>query len=121
MQTEKNIAKNNPFKVPDGYFEKLTNNIQSECYQDTPSFWQAFQLQKWATALAIIAVFYFGIQNFSTKALEAEDVYVLVENEIMNWDEYLLCEYVDYTEEQNDYIDYLLEEDIELISILNEL
>lgn len=121
MQNKFNTPKNNPFKVPDGYFEELTNNIQTECYQEAPSFWQAFQLQKWATALAIIAIFYLGIQNFNTKTLEAEDVYVLVENEIMNWDEDLLYEYVDYTEEQNDYIDYLLEENIELISILNEL
>lgn len=121
MQEKHNIPKNNPFKVPDGYFEELTHNIQAECYQEEQNFWQAFQLQRWATALAIIAVFYLGTQNFDTETLEPEDIYAFVEKELMNWEEHLLYEYVDYTEEQNDYIDYLLEEDIELTSILNEL
>ena len=122
MQNKFNIPKNNPFKVPSGYFDELTDNIQTACYQDEQSIWQVFQAQKWATTLAIVAVFYLGTQNFNSQTLASEDVFALVENEIMQWDEVLLYEYAEnVTAEQSDYIDYLIEEDIDLRTILNEL
>ena len=72
--------------------------------------------------MAIVAVFYLGTQNFNSQTLASEDVFALVENEIMQWDEVLLYEYAEnVTAEQSDYIDYLIEEDIDLRTILNEL
>lgn len=90
MPTEKNISHNNPFKVPNGYFDTLSNNIQDECYREEQGFFAMFQLQKWATALAIIAVFYVGFKNANTTPLQSADVYTLVADEVMHWDEYLL-------------------------------
>tara|TARA_B110000467_G_C18282579_1_gene459520 strand:+ start:578 stop:952 length:375 start_codon:yes stop_codon:yes gene_type:complete len=124
MKENFNMPKNNPFKVPNGYFEELTNNIQAECYQEKVSIWSFFKLQTLAPTLAILVLVFMGVKSFTpinNTSISADELYALVGEEVMNWDENLLYEYIDYSEEENEYIQYLLDEEIELTTILNEL
>ena len=124
MKENFNMPKNNPFKVPNGYFEELTNNIQAECYQEKASVWSFLKLQALAPTLALLALVFMGVKSFTpinSTSISANELYALVREEVMNWDENLLYEYIDYAEEENEYVQYLLDEEIELTTILNEL
>lgn len=124
MKENFNIQKNNPFKVPDGYFEELTNNIQAECYQEKESIWSFFKLQTLAPTLALASLIFLGVKFFTpinNTSISADELYALVGEDVLNWDENILYEYIDYIEEEHEYIQYLLDEEIELSTILNEI
>ena len=122
MQTEKHIPQSNPFKVPDGYFEELKNNIQNECYQEKTSLFDLFQWQTIVPTTAIISFLFIGIPSFtsSSQALSDTELYAAVEAEIIDWDESLIYDFA-YMEETNEAIEYLLEEEIDLSILINEL
>lgn len=133
------IKKELPFRVPDNYFEKLNDSVmdrirESERTTERPMIRRLIPLVSLAGAAAIIAgllLFIPGIfEQQKVSALSAEEIAWILEEEIYDLDGYAIENSLSSTEQemnrdpgnyQDEIIQYLLDENIELESIVNEL
>ncbi len=140
------IEKQNSFQVPERYFDTLPAIVQERCIKDKgASLSEWLQLILNPKVLAPVSVFivliaiginYFispppqineGDTLFSLEQLSAEDIYLTMEaGDLYDIDEYLIVEALIEIESEDDesndeIIDYLIENGIELSTIINEL
>ena len=113
------LSKNNPFTIPEDYFTSLTHNIMDRI--ETPkqtSTLSFFQLKTLAPVLAIFAVIFSGVW-YNNQLLEITDEELIEVLAYYEFDNDLLCEYIQLEEEiqVDDYlIDYFNYNDL-----INEL
>jgi len=139
------IEKQNPFQVPERYFDTLPTIIQERCIKDKRA-----SLSEWlqhilsprilAPISAAIVLIIIGINFFissptplekdallSLEQLSAEDIYSAIEaGDLYEIDEYLIVEALIEVEDEGEesdeeIIDYLMENGIELSTIINAL
>ncbi len=113
--------KNNTFKVPDGYFEKLNNGITSQLYSSKSklTFWK--KNSKWLVAASILLVVSVGIFINSNKteipisyaSITADEYTAFEENNELTDDE--LIDIV-----STEAIDSLYQNEIKTISYFEE-
>ena len=145
-RTLSKIEKQNPFQVPERYFDTLPAIVQEHCIKDkgaSLSQWlqQILNHRILAPISVLIVLIAIGINFFilppsqineddtflSLEQLNAEDIYTtMVAGDLYDIDEYLIVEAligVENEEKGSDdaIIDYLIENGIELSTIINEL
>ncbi len=141
--TLSNIKRRNIFSVPNGYFEELPAKIKEQCkkgdhykgkriyrYINTKSIAVAASV----TLVAISLLFYnieaneklVAIQNFTTDEIEdylaTGTIYEISEDDLIN--EVLNTNndgQIDNTIEPDEIIEYLLDTDLDLTTIINEI
>ena len=133
------IKKDLPFEVPENYFEKLNDSVidhiresESEVRSSGPR--RVIPLVMLAGAAAIIAGLLLVLPGLfeqrEAAALSAEEIASVLEDEIYDLDGYMIestltdaeqDENLDQEEYRDEIVQYLLDENIELESIVNEL
>ena len=133
------IKKENSFKVPANYFDELPTLVQEKCTEKEelrlPDFIKRIMLvlnHKYAIPVAMLVILvYFGIKNTSIDStiLTANDIseYIASEN-IYEMDETLLIEILleeeqslSMNEQDEEMVDYLMDSDIDMSTIIKEL
>ncbi len=133
------ITKQNNFKVPDGYFDALPEMLVEKRSASTPGVLErllhAFHWKVAVPTFAAVAVILFVIFNTSPMvedtaiaSISVEEVEAYLDNEgLYTIDEDMLLEAledevaVNYEEDNDEIVEYLLENNIELETILEEL
>jgi hypothetical protein len=137
-----NIPGENPFSVPEGYFENFTDRLErriEKLPKPEPrkiSFWKSSknQLALVAGFLVFVAISYsvmhFVIDGSSTDQLSTTLYAEIIESEIENYDTYMLMEAIENIDEykesgeedsyKDEMIEYLVNEDIDMEMIINE-
>jgi hypothetical protein len=124
------IKKENHFSTPKNYFENLPNTISNRITNDSPLF--TFKKLSYRIALPILAIFVivFLVTNFNTEQpqlnLNNEQISNLVIDEnYIEIDDYIIyetySEIIEPEKESEEYIDYLVENDIHINTIVDEL
>ena len=142
MEKESKIKNRNPYKVPDGYFDQLTENILEKAgsgSETKESRGKIVRLVRPALMLAaamtgLVIITWVGLKlilpdntlNINTEYAEISD-YHLNEIDEMSIIELLLEEestddetYTDAEEEDSDIIEYLLDNNIDYSTILEQ-
>lgn len=122
-----NMRKENPFRVPDGYFEGLTARMMEQIPDDEPQF-EDNKVTMWdrvrpifylAAMFAGLGLFFKAIVFFDNSdklSNQADSLLVSTQNSTYMADE---SEY-DFENEENEYLQYLEDQYTEAL-ILNEL
>lgn len=149
MKTEDNFEpdlkgfnKENPFRVPDGYFDRFPMKMSERINQEKSRFTFPFPsllkpIPMFATAAVVITVGVFGLKTLtkSDETLSEEEIsnYVYQEGIIDELTEEELIEYSDLAFTEEDTItqtintddqtiqEYLLDQDLDEADIINEL
>ncbi len=141
-----NIKKENPFKIPEGYFDNFSSRLSEKIHgRETPGFYEkhVLTLKPYLVAAALIVaviitgkilynMFYHESNIGDLKSSEiadliSEDAYYISEESIMD-----IIYANDIAEEDNktdddnnkmtnEVIDYLIDEDIDLIDIIDAI
>lgn len=130
MKKLEDIPKNNPFKVPDGYFDRLPGIIQArvaekaEVKEAKPYFRYAFQYALPVMALVIIAVIYLVPSTPQTvdtmlATVSTEEILAYLEESEITTDE--LLENMDLNAENVEAIESELYLNFDELENLNEL
>lgn len=135
------VGKEVPFKVPDGYFDELPTRIMDRCLDANATIetkhipiWQVLRSQLALAAgfigLALLAfVSYYYLQPSKNDIVLSNDDYIeIVRKNIYDYDEELLVKesngYLNYDsinkEWQDDMIQYLLDRNIDYVTLLEE-
>lgn len=136
------IPDQNPFSVPDGYFENFTAKMEKKITSlpaEEPkkiSFWRSARNQLALAAGFLIfvaisyAVMHFVMDGDSANQPSATLYADILESEIENYDSYMLMDAIENSDgtiesgEKDSYkdemIEYLVNEDIDLEMIINE-
>jgi hypothetical protein len=121
------IPKYNPFETPKAYFDELPTSIQEQVIKVkntvTIKEWliQIFQPRFWAPVLTVLIVAFTGINYLNTTTTIINDEYSIYE-ELEHIDESTLIEEVvalkttETTDENEQVVDYLLENELEEIN-----
>ena len=122
-----NMRKENPFRVPDGYFESFTARMMEQIPDDEPQF-EDNKVTMWdrvrpifylAAMFAGLGLFFKAIVFFDNSdklSNQADSLLVSTQNSTFMADE---SEY-DFENEENEYLQYLEDQYTEAL-ILNEL
>lgn len=121
-----NMRKENPFRVPDGYFEGFTARMMEQIPDDEPQF-EDNKVTMWDRVRPIfyLAAMFAGLGLFSKQSFfdnsdklsnQADSLLVSTQNSTYMADE---SEY-DFENEENEYLQYLEDQYTEAL-ILNEL
>lgn len=124
------VKKGNHFSVPKDYFENLPNTINNRITNDSSLF--TFKKLSYRIVLPVLAIFViaFLVVNFNAEQpqlnLNNEQISNLVIDEnYIDIDDYIIYEtYSEIKEpekESEEYIDYLVENDININTIVEEL
>jgi len=136
------VNRENPFRVPDGYFDRFPNKIAERIAEENQSKVIRFAvLLKPAPLLAIaatlitIAVVSYKIFNKPTDAFDQDEIstYVyqegiideLSDEEILGYSDYAAADATSYSSKSdsvtNTIQNYLLDEDVDINDIINEM
>lgn len=128
-----------PFKVPDGYFDELTPRVMSRIHESespaekTPTGFPIGRLVGFGLAAVLLGVFFFnpfGNQKLDMNTEFAEvanssTLEFLMDEEDISIDDLLAADLIDLEEEselgEDAYLDYLIENEVELTTIVEEL
>ncbi len=136
MQNKNNIEqlkKENQFSVPANYFEELPQHIHARKNQTKPSTIFSNQLfyKMLAPTMVLVTLFtsYYIYQNNTTTELTAQEISeVIIDQELIQMDEEMIYEVYaetatsNQTESENEeIIDYLINDNISINLILEEL
>ncbi|OFX29131.1 MAG: hypothetical protein A2X08_01485 [Bacteroidetes bacterium GWA2_32_17] len=120
--------KNNPFKIPEGYFEDFNSNlfhkIENESEIVKVTFWHSWKYKvAVAASIAVLAVFSFSVYQFNYKQnLINKNIAVVIDNntetELSFFDENHIIDEIATSDieqkiEGNDIIDFLVNENID--------
>ena len=130
MKKLDDISKNHPFKVPEGYFDRLPGIIQARVAENVkakeakPYFRYAFQYALPIIALAIVAVIYLTPSTPQTidtmlASVSTEELIAYLEESEMTTDEIL--ERMDLSDENVEAIESELYLNFDELDNLNEL
>jgi len=128
------LSKQDPFKVPDNYFEAFPTKVQSRYTLEAapplhaqlrPSLLQVVA-GAWVMTIIIVVAFVFSDQPATQSSLTAEEIITVIESDYLaSVDEALLVEMLaedlELVTEDEPLIDYLIESDIDMSSIVEEL
>lgn len=138
------LPSENPFKVPDGYFDRFSSRMADRIVEENqtsrfpfPALLRPIPILGFASMMVIVSVLAIKHFSASTAPLTDEEIstYVYQEGIIEEMDldeliEYSSVSFADTTkkgskhkseEEQNEIEKYLIDEDIDLNDIINEL
>ena len=136
------IEKRNEFQAPDGYFDSLPSIIQERCLESSRSAISEklerfrFYFYRLVIPVSFAAIIIFFGLNYLNPAdvdndLTAEEISIILEEDVsISIEETLLIEILmenesaqsaEFADEDEDIIDYLIDNDIDLSSIINEL
>ncbi len=128
-----------PFKVPTNYFEELTPKVMSRVHESETSATEEKaglpigRLVGLGLATVILAVFFFNpfgngdldLNTEFSQIAESSTLEFLVSAEDISIDELLAADLIDLEEEsdigEDAYLDYLIENEVELTTIVEEL
>jgi len=141
-----NIKKENPFKTPDGYFDNFSSRVSEKIHgEETPGFYKKYvlTLKPYLAAAAIfVGVIITGkilynmfYHETGTRDLESSEIAELINENAYYLSEESIIDIIytnDIIEEDkkpdndndkltNEVIDYLIDEDIDIIDIIDAL
>jgi len=140
----KNMPKENPFKVPEGYFDTLTERIEEKIYtqpetekKNVVRFLSSVKNQiALAAGFALFVIISYAIMHYVMKGNTGEQVLNqqfadIIESEIGDYETSILIDaYIETQKEaipndielpDEEMIEYLITEDIDIELIINEL
>lgn len=118
---EKYDKNNNPFKVPENYFEDLTQNVMSTLPEENKKQVKKIRLWRrvlsWSAVAAVLLAIILSVSVFDLLPLEHSQNSTQDDNMIKNTQEYLvqndIQDYILFLEEEAqeaDYVDMLFDE-----------